>query len=127
MTDHPTADELLAAVSDFIERIAPQLRDRDVFLARVAVNALGVARREYLLGPAAEAAAGARLKSLLDRDGDLATLNAGLAAAIRKGDFDEREAELLAHLKACAVDQARIDQPGYSGLKAALDVAPQRI
>ena len=47
MIEQPTALELVDAVIGFIEtRAAPQLKDRDVFLARVAVNALLTLRRE---------------------------------------------------------------------------------
>ena len=120
MSTHPTADELLQAVSGFIERIAADLKDRDVFLARVAVNAIGVVRREMSAGPQAETAATARLRTLLDRDGDFFTLNAALCEAIDKGGFDHDEGDLLGHLRASTIDQVQIDQPGYSGLKAAL-------
>jgi hypothetical protein len=116
---HPTRDELLTAVIGFIERVAPQLQDRDVFLARVAVNALNVVRREVDAGPAAEAAAFERLQALLPQPGDFACLNTALSRAIRAGAFEHDEAALLAHLKSSALDQVRIDQPGYSGLKAA--------
>ncbi len=119
MISHPTRDELLTAVIGFIEGIAPQLHDRDLFLARVAVNALGVVRREADAGPAAEAAAAERLQTLLGQSGDLESLNTALIDAIRGGAFDHDEAALLAHLKSSALDQVLIDQPGYSGLKAA--------
>ena len=57
MIRHPTALELIDAVARFIEeRAAPALKDRDAFHARVAVNALGVVRRELEAGAAAEAA-----------------------------------------------------------------------
>ena len=119
MSSHPTMDELLDAVSGFIEGIAPQLKNRDTFLARVAVNALGTVRRDLAEGHAAETAATARLAALLGGEGDLRTLNSRLCAAIRAGDFDQDEAELMRHLKASAIGQVRIDQPNYSGLKAA--------
>ena len=120
MTSHPTADELLQAVSGFIERIAPTLDDRDVFLARVAVNALSVVRREMTARPKVEAAAAARLQELLHIGGDFAVLNGALCDAIRSGLFDQDEGELLSHLRALAIDQVGIDQPTYSGLKTAL-------
>jgi hypothetical protein len=119
MSSHPTKDELLAAVSDFIMQIAPQLKDRDAFLARVATNSLAIVRREFAEGSSAEAAARARLALLLGDEGDFPTLNTRLCAAIRAGEFDEDEAMLMRHLKASAIDQVRIDQPTYSGLKAA--------
>jgi hypothetical protein len=123
MIAHPSADELLVAVSDFIERIAPTLKDRDVFLARVAVNALATVRREIASGASAEAATTARLSDLLSEDGAFVDLNHRLAEAIRRGVFDQREAELLNHLRASTVEQVKIDQPNYSGLKAALSIS----
>jgi len=120
MITNPTADELLLAVSSFIERIAPQLKDRDVFLARVSVNALATVRREIASGGAAESAEHDRLADLLGHAGSVADLTDRLGDGIRGGAFDDREAELLRHLKATAIDQVKIDQPHYSGLKAAL-------
>ena len=77
MITHPTAPELIDSVIKFIEeRAAPQLKDRDAFLCRVAVNALAAVRREIEQGPAAETAALERLRALLGREGDFATLNA---------------------------------------------------
>ena len=119
MTTHPTADELLAAVSGFIEtRAAPQLTGRDAFLARVAVNALAVVRRELAQGPAADAAAAGRLAVLLADDGPLEALNDELCAKLASGELDLTSPGVLDHLKASTIDQVRIDQPNYSGLKA---------
>src|SRR5690606_36867217 len=79
MTQNPTAAELIGAVIGFIEqRAAPQLKDRDAFLAKVAVNALAAVKREIELGPQARAEATARLIALLGHDGDFADLNAEL-------------------------------------------------
>jgi hypothetical protein len=124
MITHPSADELLLAVSGFIEQVAPDLKDRDVFLARVAVNALATVRRELQAGQAAEAAATTRLAALLHRSGSFTELNDALGEAIRAGDFDDSDGDLLAHLKASIIDRMQIDQPGYSGLKAALKAEP---
>jgi hypothetical protein len=119
MTTHPTAAELLEAVSGFIEtRAAPQLTGRDAFLARVAVNALAVVKRELELGPAAEAAAAERLEALLGDDGPLEALNDELCARLASGELDLSSPGVLEHLKASTIDQVRIDQPNYSGLKA---------
>lgn len=119
MITHPTAPELIEAVIRFIEeRAAPQLKDRDAFLARVAVNALAAVKREIEQGPAAEAAATQRLRALLGREGTFADLNAAFCEGIAAGTIDPLDAEVLAHMKASIVDQVRIDQPGYAGLKA---------
>lgn len=121
MITHPTASELLDAVIGFIEqRAAPQLTGRDAFLARVAANALGTVRRELESGAEAEAQATGRLELLLRRDGDFAELNAALTHGLRSGQMPLTP-EVLAHLKASVIDQVRIDQPSYSGLKALLE------
>ncbi len=121
MIEQPNALELVDAVIGFIEtRAAPQLKDRDVFLARVAVNALLTLRREIEHGAAAEAAATARLQDLMGEEGDFASLNTALCQAIREGTIDITAPALLAHMRASIIDQVQIDQPNYSGLKAAL-------
>lgn len=119
MIASPTAAELIEAVIGFIEtRAAPQLKDRDAFLAKVAVNALAAVKREIELGPQAEAAATERLRALLGRDGDFAELNAELCDRLASGELTLKDPAVLAHLKASIIDQVRIDQPNYSGLRA---------
>lgn len=118
MITHPTAPELIDSVIRFIEeRAAPNLKDRDAFLCRVAVNALAAVRREIEQGPTAESAALERLRKLLGRDGDFVTLNAALCDGIADGTIDPLDPAVLAHMKASIIDQVRIDQPQYSGLK----------
>jgi len=118
MITHPTAPELIDSVIRFIEeRAAPNLKDRDAFLCRVAVNALAAVRREIEQGPAAESAALERLRKLLGRDGDFVTLNSALCDGIADGTIDPLDPAVLAHMKASIIDQVRIDQPQYSGLK----------
>jgi len=119
MITSPTSLELIDAVIGFIEqRAAPQLKDRDAFLARVAVNALAAVRREIELGPSAQAAATQRLVELLGHEGDFAGLNAELCDRLAAGELTLKDPAVLAHLKASIVDQVRIDQPNYYGLKA---------
>lgn len=118
MITHPTASELIEAVIRFIEdRAAPQLKDRDAFLARVAVNALNTVRREIEQGPAAEAAATERLKAILGRDGTWTELNEALCTGIEDGSIDAADPAVMAHMKASIIDQVRIDQPNYAGLR----------
>lgn len=119
MISQPTSIELLESVIRFIEeRAAPQLKDRDAFHARVAVNALAAIKREIAGGQAAEDAQVTRMAELLGHRGDWATLNSELCAKIRDGDISPTDPALLAHLKASIIDQVRIDQPQYAGLKA---------
>lgn len=118
MITHPTSSELIEAVIRFIEeRAAPQLKDRDAFLARVAVNALNTVRREIEQGPAAEAASTERLKAILGRDGTWTELNDALCTGIEAGTIDATDPAVMAHMKASIIDQVRIDQPNYAGLK----------
>lgn len=118
MITHPTAPELIDSVIRFIEeRAAPQLKDRDAFLCRVAVNALAAVKREIEQGATAEAEALERLRALLGQDGDFATLNAALCDGIQDGSIDPLDPAVLAHMKASIIDQVRIDQPQYAGLR----------
>lgn len=118
MITHPTSSELIEAVVRFIEeRAAPQLKDRDAFLARVAVNALNTVRREIEKGPKAEAEAVARLTAILGHGGDFAALNAELCEGIASGAIDAFDPAVMAHMKASIIDQVRIDQPNYAGLR----------
>ncbi len=116
MITHPSAAELrdaLAAVE-----AGPPGDARAAFIARVADNARATLEREAALGPAAEAAAVARLGALLGADGAFETLNAELCARLRDGRLAPLDPPVLAHLKASVVDQIAIDQPSYSGLAA---------
>lgn len=118
MITAPTAGELIDAVIGFIEKnAAPNLKDRDVFLARVAVNALAAVKREIEQGPAAEAAATERLAALLGHEGDFPSLTHELCAALKSGEMDLATPGVFDHLKASIIDQVKIDQPNYSGLK----------
>jgi hypothetical protein len=110
---HPRAEELTQAVSRWIDGVRPSLDARNAFLARVAVNILGVIVREQNLGPAAETAARARFAELLGHDGDFADLNRELCARLRAGKLDAQTPGLLAALKANVLDQIAIDQPNY--------------
>jgi len=112
--EHPRADELVEAVSRWIDGVRPNLPPRDAFLARVAVNVLGVVRRELIQGPAAEAAAIERLSALLGHGGDLAALHADLCERLRAGEMSVETPGLLAALKANIADQIAIDQPSYN-------------
>ena len=121
MTTHPSTPELVDAVIGFIERnAAPNLTDHDAFLARVAVNVLGVVKRELQQGPALEDAARARLAALLGREGAYTDLNAALCEAIRTGAVDASTPGLIDHLRAETIARVAIDQPKYAGLAAAV-------
>lgn len=114
MITHPTAVELADSVARWIDQIRPDLKGRDNFLARVAVNALRALQRELEQGPAAEAAAVGRLEALLGRTGSYAELNAELCRRLRDGEMDRDTPGLLPALKAEVLDRLAIDQPSYA-------------
>ena len=116
MIEHPRAEELLEAVAKWIDSVRPALPARDAFLARVAVNVLGVVQRELILGPAAHWNAMDRFATLLGHEGDLQTLNAELCALIRTGQMDVATPGLLTALKANITEQIAIDQPNYAAV-----------
>ena len=113
MITHPRTEELAQAVALWIDQIRPSLDPRNAFLARVAVNVLGVIGRELGQGPAAEATAAGLMADLLGHEGSHAELNAELCAAIRSGDLTVETPGLLAALQTIARDQIAIDQPNY--------------
>lgn len=119
MITHPRAAELEEALAAF--QAGPANDPRAVFLARVADNARATLEREAALAPAAREAATQRLRALLDQDGDFEALNAQLCAALRAGRLAPLDRALLAHLRAGALDQLAIDQPGYCGGAALVD------
>jgi len=110
---HPKTEELAQAVALWIDQIRPSLDPRNAFLARVAVNVLGVVGRELAQGPAAEARAAGLMADLLGHEGSHAALNAELCSAIRAGGMTVETPGLLAALQTMARDQLAIDQPTY--------------
>jgi len=121
MISHPTAAELAEAVADFDAEPAIPGDARQAFLARVTDNARATLSREAEHGVTLEAEAVERLSVLLGETGDFATLNGKLCEALRDGAIDPLHPVLLAHLRAAAIGQIAIDQPGYGGLAALLD------
>jgi hypothetical protein len=116
MITHPSATELTEALAAV--EAGPPGDARAAFIARVADNARATLEREAALAPAAEAAAIARLRTLLGVDGDCVTLNTELCARLADGRVAPLDPAVLAHLEASVSDQIAIDQPGYWGLAA---------
>jgi hypothetical protein len=103
----PTAAELVEAVREYLDLLLERSADGARFEARVARNALGVAERELLLGPAFAAAHSARVTGLGFRD------DAALAAALRSGALDDGWESIAPALAASARDQLLVANPGY--------------
>ncbi|HUH10915.1 MAG TPA: DUF6285 domain-containing protein [Brevundimonas sp.] len=110
MIEGPRKDELLAATTAWLEG-APT--SADGFHRKVAANALGIVSRELAQWPAAEAAAVARMQTILGRDGDYETLNTALAEALRAGTVSGEDLLVFDHLRRTALDTLAIDQPRY--------------
>ena len=119
--NRPTLDELLEAVAEFLEkRVMPKLDRHTAFHTRVAVNVLGIVRRQLEQGPGLDAEERERLKALLDREGALEELNAELCRQIRSGNLDHRNQELMEHLFRTTMGKVSVDQPSYSAYQRAL-------
>ena len=114
MIDSPDADAILAEVETALRGGLSA-----GFEQKVAANAVALARRELKLGAASEAAELARLKRLLDRSGDLETLNQELCAALREQRMSAATPGLLDHLRRTAIEKIMIDQPSYPAFRAA--------
>lgn len=116
MQDTPSADEIRAAAKAFRDATVPTGgQKRAAFLARVAENALAIARREADIAPAEDAAELKRLKALLNIEGDLLTLNRELARRISTGALDLATPGLKEHLWLTTLAKLAVDQPTYSG------------
>ena len=102
----PTAAELVAAVAEFLDGEVRSTTTGAVnFHARVAANALRIVERE-LLDSQADAPQAA-LTALGYADEDV------LAAAIRAGDLDGREAEVMSCLRELVRHRLAVAHPGY--------------
>ena len=95
MSERPTPDELAEAIEEFLSgEILPTLDDHRLrFRTLVALNALGIVRREL---------------AKLPREDDAEQRE--LAARIRDGDVPEGT---LARVKADAAERLQIDSPRY--------------
>ncbi|NUR88837.1 MAG: hypothetical protein HOY71_32520 [Nonomuraea sp.] len=112
MTPHdvPTAEQLVAAVRDFLTTdVLPAVEGRVRFHTRVAINVLGMVEREIALGPEQEREHAARLQSLGVAD------DRELAELIRAGAVDN--AALLDALRAAVHAKLEVANPGYTGGK----------
>jgi hypothetical protein len=125
MREQPTAAELIEIVAEFLrEQVMPELAGRTAFHTRVAATVLDIVRREFLQSPAALEAEGERLRDLLGRDGDAATLNRDLCERLADGEIDLQAPQLLRHLWATTLATVAIDQPSYATYRRAVAEAP---
>ncbi len=119
--DMPRIDELAQGVRDLLrEDIMPASEGRLQFLSRVAANALDIIQRELAIGPEHRRREHQRLRALLGKDDELEPLRWQLVKALRDTTNSLDSADLTEHLRATVVNQIAIDQPRYSGFRAAV-------
>lgn len=105
-------DELLEAVAEFLEgEILPALTDpRLRFQTLVALNALGIARRELALGEVLLREEREALGKLLGAQGEVRELLASLAGLIRQGHAPPGT---LGYLKDHVARKLKVANPKY--------------
>jgi aminoglycoside phosphotransferase (APT) family kinase protein len=108
--DPPSGPELVRAVRDFLTTEVDSADPRLRFHARVAANALRIAEREAMLAAAHAERHRTRLAALGCGD------DAELCAAIRDGSLDHRFGEVVAAVRAAAVDKLTVANPGHLAL-----------
>jgi hypothetical protein len=121
MQDEPSIDAILDIVARFLrEEAAPALNGRPGFHARVAANAVDLARRASRLGPQADEEERARLRELLGGDGETAALNRELTNRLFDGRLTLDAAGVRAHLWRTTMEKLAVDQPTYATYGRAL-------
>jgi aminoglycoside phosphotransferase (APT) family kinase protein len=117
----PRANELLCGVRDFLRGdVMGGTTGRTNFLARVASNAVDIVLRELEFGPAHRAREREGLERVLGHLGDVESLRWELVRALRDGSMPLDRPGLTEYLRQTVVTQVAIDQPQYSGYRAAL-------
>ena len=126
MQDRPSPTELLEAVAAFLrEQVVPAADGTLAFHARVAANALDIARRELLADADAQQADGERasLQALLgdSNETELDALQRTLCQRIADGALDLATPGLANHLWRTTRAKLAVDQPGYGSYRRSLD------
>jgi len=117
MQDKPPPDEILGAVARLMRELLPQMAGRSAFMLRVAANAVDLVQRQIALASESDEEERARLTALLQRDGDLATLDAELCAGIESGSIGANTPGLAQHLWATTLAKLAVDQPNYAAYR----------
>jgi hypothetical protein len=122
MQDEPAPCEILASIATFLRNtVMPETQGHTAFQVRVAANAIELVRRQLQFGSAGEQAELLRLRALLGHGGTLAGLNIELADALASGAKGLGVPGVLEHLQATTLEKLQVDQPNYSGYRAALE------
>jgi len=126
MQDRPSPAQLLEAVAAFLrEQVMPASNGTLAFHARVAANALDIARRELLVDALASTDECVSLRTLLgldsDDNADVETLNRTLCQRIASGELNLDTPGLALHLWRVTRDKLAVDQPGYGTYQRSLE------
>jgi hypothetical protein len=117
MQDRPNPEQLLEAVAAFLRDhvVSGAASSQMAFHARVAANALDIARRQMMLAPGMREREHAALVKLLDAasDHDVAQLNRMLCERIAHGVMDLGTPGLADCLWQITLDKLAVDQPSY--------------
>ena len=116
MQDRPTVEQLLEAVASFLrDHVVSATQEPIAFHARVAANALDIARRELTLAPAADVRERVALSALLQAEpqSDVLALNRMLCEHIARDQIDLQTPGLADALWRITLDKLAIDQPNY--------------
>jgi len=129
MQDRPTAAELVATVTEFLEvEVLPNVDGTLRYHTLVAANLLKILRREVDLQPAADAAERAALQELLGAPevDDLLTLNEQLHRLLLDGGELQPGFEAQAWQVLMAATDAKlvVNKPGYDRYDMAIEVTP---
>lgn len=118
MRDDPPAREILtAAIEHLRDVVLPAISGRPAFDLRVALSALDLVWRELASPPEGDAVELAALRTLLDAEGDLDSLNRLLAERIAAGRIAADDPALLAHLHRTTLAKLAVDQPNYASYR----------
>jgi hypothetical protein len=115
MQDRPDAQELAAAVAEFLAaEVRPAVPRELRFQVLVAANACAILARETAAGPETESAELERLQRLAgDVEDDVRAAQAAVASRIRAGELDDRWDEAVAVLRESVRAKLQVTHPGY--------------
>jgi hypothetical protein len=121
MQDQPTPGEMLKTVAEFLRGAGLQSAQPHIaYQVRVAANVLDLVVRELAIAPLENSLEAERLRAILGCDGSLEELNTAFAEALDQGTLSVLSPEVRDHLWATTLAKLSVDQPTYSGYRAAL-------
>jgi hypothetical protein len=121
MQDQPTPGEMLKTVAAFLRGAdLKEAQPHVAYQVRVAANVLDLVARELAIAPRENTLEAKRLRAILRRDGSLEELNIAFAEALDRGTLSLLSPKVWDHLWATTLAKLSVDQPAYSGYRAAL-------